>query len=80
VSFVKQVQNEEAPELVRRIFEAGQKQYGLVFNNWRVFAQSPELLRPFAQFIGAVTSPTRLSKRTFELAVLKTSLLNQCNY
>lgn len=80
MSFVRQVEPEEASANIQRIYNAGIKQYGVLFNNWKIFANAPHLLRPFTQFVGAVLNPVSLDKRTLELAILKTSLINQCKY
>ena len=80
MSFVRQIEPDEAPANIQRIYDAGIKQYGLLYNNWKVFANAPHLLRPFTQFVGAVLNPVSLDKRTLELAILKTSLTNHCYY
>lgn len=80
MSFVHQVEPEEASASIKRIYEAGIKQYDVLFNNWKIFANAPHLLRPFTQFVGATLNPVNLDKRTLELAILKTSLINECKY
>ncbi len=79
-SLIPAVEPQTASVDIQRIYEAGIKQHGFVFNNWKLFANAPHLLRPFTQFIGAVLNPRALSKRELELAILKTSLRNECHY
>ncbi len=80
MSFVKQIQMEEAPPDVQRIFASGQRRIGLIYNNWKIFAHAPHILRAFTQFIGAVLNPVHLEKRVMELCIVKTSMLNKCHY
>jgi uncharacterized peroxidase-related enzyme len=78
--FINYVEPEDAPAEVRRIYEAGEKQRGLLMTTWKLVAHSPKTYRAYGQFLGAVSNPEVLPKSTLELAILKTSLLNSCIY
>ncbi len=80
MSFVKQLEHDDAPAEVQRVYTAGEKTYGLVFNNWKLMAHNPRTLRGYTQFIGGVLNPEELDKRTMEMAIFKTSIINQCRY
>ncbi len=80
MSFVRQIETEEAPPEIQRLYKAAHKQHGLIFNNWKVMANAPHILRSFGKFIFAVLNPAAVERRILELAILKTSLINQCRY
>lgn len=80
MSFVHQIEYDEAPPEIQRLFRACKKERGFVFNNWKVLAHAPQIMRGFSQFIFAALAPQAVEKRIVELAILKTSLLNQCRY
>jgi len=78
--FVSNVEPEDAPPDVKRIYDAGEKQRGFVMNSWKLIAHSPTIYRAYGQFLGAVSNPNKLKKSTLELGILKSSLLNSCVY
>ncbi len=80
MSYLKQIEPDEASPDILRLYRGIEKQRGLIFNNWKLLAHSPHTLRGYSQMVGHVVNPTFLEKRTLELAILKTSLINQCYY
>ncbi len=80
MSYLKQIEPDEASPDILRMYRGIEKQRGLIFNNWKLLAHSPHTLRGYSQMIGQVVNPTYLSKRTLELTILKTTLLNECLY
>lgn len=78
--FINYVEPEDAPEEVKRIFEAGKEKRGFVLNTWKLLAHSPKIYRGYGQFVGAVLDPEELPKSILELGICKSSLLNSCIY
>lgn len=78
--FIDYLDPEDAPDEVKRIWEAGKKQRGFIMSSWKMIAHSPKLYRAYGQFLGAVSNPEALPKSTLELGILKTTLLNSCIY
>ena len=78
--FVSNVEPEDAPPEVKRIYDAGEKQRGFVMSTWKLIAHSPTIYRAYGQFLGAINNPTQLKKSTLELGILKATLLNSCVY
>ena len=80
MAFVRYVDEDQAPPLVRSVFEAVRKQRGRVPNSQRVLAHNSEVLRAFGPFVGAVSRENVLPLRLKELAILKVTLINGCKY
>ena len=79
MSHVSYLKRDEAAESVRPDFDAIEKAHGLVPNFHRALAHSPELLRGFLSFYGALQK-TELDPKLRELAYLRVSHLNGCAY
>lgn len=77
VSYVDEAQ---APQIVRDIFEALRKSQGKVSNNRRAIAHNPDVLRAIGPLLGAVAKQNALPNRLKELAILKVTLINGCRY
>ncbi|HUX85487.1 MAG TPA: carboxymuconolactone decarboxylase family protein [Chloroflexota bacterium] len=80
MAFVRYADEDQAPSIVRTIFEALRKQRGQVQNSQRVLAHNPEVLRASGPFVGAVGRENALPNRIKELAILKVMLINGCQY
>jgi uncharacterized peroxidase-related enzyme len=79
MALVHYVSNEEAAEKVRPILEGLEKKLGSVPNVFRAMAHSPELFETFLGLNSAL-GKTRLDGKLRELAYIKTSELNGCDY
>lgn len=74
------VEKDQASVDVRSILEQIEKSYGMIPNIFKGMAHSPGLLGTFLSFFGALLEQTKLDPKLRELAYLKTSKLNNCNY
>ena len=77
------ISDEEATGVAKEIFETSTRVLGRTANLLRILAHSPYVARWFLPFVAAVRQPTAgavSDVRLRNLAVLKTSTLNGCNY
>lgn len=74
------VEKDEAPDVVRRIYEGIEKRLGMVSNFFKVLAHMPDVLRAFNQLDGAIWADGALSPKLKDLAYLRTSIVNGCEY
>jgi hypothetical protein len=77
------ISNEEANGPTKELFEASDIMLGRTANLQRILSHSPLLARWFLPLVAAVRQPTAgaLSDvRLRNLACLKTSTVNNCNY
>ncbi|HET8998431.1 MAG TPA: carboxymuconolactone decarboxylase family protein [bacterium] len=74
------VEKDEAPDVVRRIYEGIEKRLGTVSNFFKVLAHMPDVLRAFNQLDGAIWADGALSPKLKDLAYLRTSIVNGCEY
>jgi uncharacterized peroxidase-related enzyme len=79
MALVSYVTNEEAADKVKTVFEGIEKKAGAVPNVLRVMAHSPEMLEAFLA-LNATLPRTKLDGKLRELAYIKTSELNGCDY
>ena len=63
--FVSNVEPEDAPPDVKRIYDAGEKQRGFVLNSWKLIAHSPTIYRAYGQFLGAISNPNGRSASNY---------------
>ncbi|MGZ4147211.1 MAG: carboxymuconolactone decarboxylase family protein [Actinomycetota bacterium] len=77
---IEPVSRETAPPIVQRIFESIEKAGGTVSNVFRMLAHKPDVLRAYNQLSGAIWADGALSARTKELAYLRTSIQNGCEF
>jgi alkylhydroperoxidase family enzyme len=71
---------EQAAPEARETFEALTKRLGKVPNFFATMAHRPNVLKLFLPFYGAVINEGTVEARYKELAYLKTSLVNGCEY
>lgn len=74
---------EEASGEVARYYEAVEKMLGRIANSWRVMAHVPfaaRMLLPFTVTLMREGVGSRLPTKLKEMAVIKTSKLNGCDY
>lgn len=77
------ISDDEATGLAREIFDSSNQLLGRTANLLRILAHSPLLARWFLPFVAAVRQPGAgavSSVRLRNLAVLKTSTINDCRY
>jgi uncharacterized peroxidase-related enzyme len=77
---IQPVEKDEAPDVVRRIYEALEQRAGSVSDFTKMLAHKPEVLRAFNQLFAAVMAEDTLPRRLKELAFLRVSILNGCAY
>jgi hypothetical protein len=77
------ISDDEATGLTKEIFGSSNQLLGRTANLLRILAHSPYLARWFLPFVAAVRQPNAgavCDVRLRNLAVLKTSTLNECRY
>lgn len=77
------INDEEATGLAKEIFSSSNQLLGRTANLVRILAHSPYLARWFLPFVAAVRQPNAgavSDVRLRNLAVLKTSTVNDCHY
>jgi uncharacterized peroxidase-related enzyme len=79
MALVSYVSNQSAAETVKPVFEGMEKKLGSVPNVFRAMAHSPEMLEAFLA-LNATLPRTKLDGKLRELAYIKTSELNACDY
>ncbi|MFI5457638.1 MAG: carboxymuconolactone decarboxylase family protein [Isosphaerales bacterium] len=79
MALVTYVSNQNAAEKIKPVFEGMEKKLGVVPNVFRAMAHNPEMLEAFLA-LNATLPRTELNGRLRELAYIKTSELNGCDY
>lgn len=79
MALVSYVTNQEAGDKVKAVFEGMEKKIGSVPNVFRAMAHNPEMLEAFLA-LNATLPKTKLDGKLRELAYIKTSELNDCEY
>jgi uncharacterized peroxidase-related enzyme len=79
MALVSYVSNDQATEKIKPVFEGMEKKIGAVPNIFRALAHYPEMLEGFMS-LNSTLSKTRLNGKLRELAYIKTSELNGCDY
>jgi alkylhydroperoxidase family enzyme len=77
---VSLVGDDEAPAVVRRIYESLQQRSGSVAPYFRVLAHNPAVLRAFNQLHAAIWAEGALSAKLKHLAYLRVSVLDGCEF
>lgn len=80
MSAVNPLSKEKAASEVHGIYEALSKKFGKMPNIFGLMAHRPDVLAKFLPFYSAVLEGGTLEPRYKELAYLKTSLTNGCEY
>ncbi len=71
---------EQAPTELHKIYDQMQKDIGSIPNIFGVVARFPEALKTLIQFYDAVMNQGKIETKCKELAYLKTSIINECEY
>jgi uncharacterized peroxidase-related enzyme len=79
MALVSYITNQEAGDKVKAVFEGMEKKIGAVPNVFRAMAHNPEMLEAFLA-LNATLPKTELNGKLRELAYIKTSELNDCDY
>jgi uncharacterized peroxidase-related enzyme len=79
MALVSYVSNQSAAEKIKPVFEGMEKKLGAVPNVFRAMAHNPEMLEAFLS-LNATLPRTQLDGKLRELAYIKTSELNACDY
>lgn len=74
------VSEERAAAEVKPIYENLKKNIGRVPNFFAMLAHKPEVLKNFIPMYQAITGPGSIEPKYKELAYLKTSTVNGCEY
>jgi alkylhydroperoxidase family enzyme len=69
-----------APDAVKPVFEGLVKNLGKVPNIFAVMAHRPNVLKHFLDLYGAIVREGTVEAKHKELAYLKTSMVNGCEY
>lgn len=77
---IEPVEKEAARPEVVRVYEALQRAEGNVPTFHKMLAHRPEILRAFTQLSGALWAGGALSEKLKDLAYLRASILNGCEY
>jgi len=80
VSVVTPLPKEKAASEVQGIYDALSKKFGKMPNIFGLMAHRPDVLGKFLPFYSAVIEGGSVEPRYKELAYLKTSLTNGCEY
>jgi alkylhydroperoxidase family enzyme len=80
MAVINPVSKEKAPEDVKAIYDNLSKTFGRAPNIFSVMAHRPGALKNFLPLYGAVMNEGTVEAKYKELAYLKTSLVNGCEY
>jgi alkylhydroperoxidase family enzyme len=80
MAVVNALSKEKAAPEVHETFEGMTKRFGRVPNIFATMAHRPNVLKNFVPLYGAIIDEGTVEARYKELAYLKTSLLNGCEY
>ena len=80
MAVVNPIPKERAAEGVKPIYEDLAKTLGRMPNIFAVMAHRPAVLKSFLPLYGAVVAEGTVEAKYKELAYLKTSMLNGCEY
>jgi len=71
---------EQAPTELHKIYDQMQKDIGSIPNIFGVVARFPAALKTLIQFYDSVMNQGEIETKYKELAYLKTSIINECEY
>jgi alkylhydroperoxidase family enzyme len=80
MAVVNPVPEEKAPAEAKEIYQQLKRGLGKVPNIFAAMAHRPEALKTFLPFYTTVTGPGTVEPRYKELAYLKVSMTNACEY
>jgi alkylhydroperoxidase family enzyme len=77
---IKLVEKDQANDVVRRIYDSLEQRSGRVSPFYKILANKPDVLRAFLQLDGAVWAEGALAPKLKDLAYLRVSIRNGCEY
>lgn len=77
---IQPIEKDQASDVVRRIYDAIEGRSGSVPNFFKMLAHKPDVLRAFNQMYSAIWADEALPTKIKELAYLRVSILNGCEY
>ncbi len=77
---IEPLEKNRVAEAARPIYDTLEKKMGRVLNFFKVMAHKPNVLGPFLEFYNQVWAPGALSPKIKELAYLRASIMNGCEY
>ncbi len=80
MAIVDAIPSEKVPDDLKAVYDNLAKTFGRIPNIFGVMAHRPGALKAFLPLYGAVMNEGTVEARYKELAYLKTSLLNGCEY
>jgi len=80
MAVVKPLAKEQAAAELHELYDAFSRKHGRVPNIAAVMAHRPSAMQSFESLYGAVMDGGTIERRYKELAYLKTSMLNGCEY
>ena len=80
MSRIRPLNKEEAKGEIKDIFEAIEKQLGMVPNLFATIAHYPKALGPIMGLYQAIAKESTIEPKLQELANLEVSRINRCNY
>ena len=60
------------------MYDGIQKVQGVVFNNWKILAHTPHILRGYSQLAGSILNPKHEERKLLNKVMLQVSLINKC--
>lgn len=80
MAVVRPLPEDKATEELKPIYQTMKGKFGKMPNFFGMMAHKPEVLKNFLPFYSAITGPGAVEQRYKELAYLKTSIINGCEY
>jgi len=80
MAVIDPIPRENAPDNLKAVYEDLSKTFGRVPNIFSIMAHRAAALKAFLPLYGAIMSEGTVEPKCKELAYLKTSLLNGCEY
>ena len=77
---IRPVEKEQASDVVRRIYDSIEQRSGSVSNFFKMLGHKPDVLRAYNQLYSAVWAEGALDLKLKELAYLRVSIANGCEY
>src|SRR3989338_11397317 len=74
------LKKEEAQGETKAIFEAMERQFGMIPNLFATIARYPKALKPLLDLYQAISKDSTIEPGLQELANLEVSRINRCNY
>ena len=80
MAVVKPLTEDKAAAELKPLYDSMKQKLGKMPNFYGVMAHKPEVLKNFLPFSLAIAGPGAVEQKYKELAYLKTSLINGCEY